>query len=308
MAHINTYQHINTAPSAVSSIPSRANMDFDAIITIALLGGLWETLTVLAATVSSVRNHFVKGTYNKYSRVAFKVRGAAIMMKMRLENIKIKNHICSHIDRVFPYKHNSMCNLQKISSRMYKQHMRAFNWPPLLVYDMGIGHLRSPVTLFYLVQFGVFLMKYGMDQSWAFKMTEVCVDNAIYKILRIHPNIRDRKTSYRKVVSEVFKSEYAFLFLYTFQSQRHGELNNRLKEWSSLRFIVKKCDRVTSANCLKRLPSAAKSAVAYLAFIANLRKNKQITNHSRVCYSSFRDYMEMTRSLEESMEMLEAEG
>lgn len=271
-------------------------MDFDAIITIALLGGLWETLTVLAATVSSVRAHFVKGTYNKYSRVAFKVKGAITMMKMRLENIKIKNTICSHVDRVFPYKHNSICNLQKIASRMYKQQKCVFNWTPLLVYDMGLGHLKSPLTLFYIVQFGVVLMKYGMANSWIFRMTEVWIDYAIYKVLREYPNLRMRKTSYRRVVKDILKSDYAFLFLYTFQSNRHGDLN-KLKEWSALRFLMKKCDRDTSAMCLKRLPAGTKSGVAYLAFIANLRKNKQITNNSRVCYSSYRDYMEKTREV-----------
>lgn len=271
-------------------------MDFDAIITIALLGGLWETLTVLAATVSSVRSHFVKGTYNKYSRIAFKVKGAVIMMKMRLENIKIKNHICSHIERVFPNKHNSICNLQRISSRLFRHHKRVYNWTPLLTYDLVLGHLKSPVTLFYVIQFGVFLMKYGMSQCWIFKMTEICVDYAIYKILRVHPNLKSRKTSYRKVVKNVLNSDYAFLFLYTFQSTRHSELNG-LKEWTALKCIMKRCDRITSDNCIKRLPAGAKSGIVFLAFIANLRKNKQITNNSRVCYSSYRDYMELTHEL-----------
>jgi hypothetical protein len=268
-------------------------MDTDPIITYSLLCGMWWILPLLAMTSSECYAHFKKGTYNKCSRISLKVKGACYMFRLAKDSADIKRSITNHIDLIFPFKHNTMSCIQRHSNRLYKDQKKACSWSTLLRYDLKFGHLHMSTTIFHLVQIGVIIMKYNLQNSIVFKLLETHVDNAIYRICRDNKILKkkNRMTTFRKVVTQVLESEFSFLFLYSFQ--KRNDLI-RLSEYAALSEVFKKCERHVSDDCISRLPSCVKGGIALLSFTSTIRKNKNVTNNVRVCYSSYKEYMEMT--------------
>lgn len=275
------------------------NMDFDPIINYALLCGMWWTLPWLAMISSDTYSHFKQGTYNKYSRIALAIKGASSMMKTSLESQKIKKAIIEHITLVFPFKYNTMSVIQEHANKLYYEQKKALEWCTLLKYDLKFGCLHMKTTIFYLVQMGVIMMKYGLHDTMIFKLMETHIDNAIYRTYRTNQCFvaKKRKTTFRRVVQQIINSKMDFIFLYTFQ--KRNDLT-RLPEYAVLNEVLGKCEKNVGDDCLNRLPSCVRGGVALLAFIGTMRKNKNITNNARVCYSSYKEYIQKTEEENEA--------
>lgn len=231
---------------------------------------MWWVLPLLAASCALVKREFVRGTWAKPSRVAFKVKGACNRFKMGAEAMKVPKVIVDHVLSNFPLTRGTfkagVIPCVKRTSALFKKAKNIPMWSLDLASTLLLARF-SACNVFIIVQCGCILIHHGLGDTWVFQMMETQMDILIQPFCR-DMNAPISKITFRSIIREILDHpRMSKLFLASFNYIPSFDVTtlSMIPQYQKLVYMLDiKTSMCKMVECFNRMPRCILASIAYL--------------------------------------------